>query len=198
LSHPDWVTVDDAVIDDGVVLGYAWTEPPPRTTFGAGCRIRTGAIVYAGVTIGARAHIGHGALIRQGTRIGDDCSIGSRTIIEHEVTIGNRVRIHSGAFIPELTVIEDDAWIGPMVCVTNARYPTLGPKETRLAGVRIERGAKVGGAAVLLPGVVIGEGALVGAGAVVTRDVKPGMVVAGNPATELGTVEAISKKIGTV
>ena len=52
----------------------------------------------------------------------------------------------------------------------------------RLSGPIIEKGAKIGAAAVLLPGVRIGAGALVGAGAVVTRDVKAGGVVAGNPA----------------
>lgn len=36
--------------------------------------------------------------------------------------------------------------------------------------------------AMILPGVTIGQGAVVGAGSVVTKDVEPGMIVAGNPA----------------
>lgn len=40
----------------------------------------------------------------------------------------------------------------------------------------------IGGAAVILPGVTIGDGAVIGAGAVVTRDVAPGLRVAGSPA----------------
>ena len=61
----------------------------------------------------------------------------------------------------------------------------MGRTEKRRAlvkGPTIRRGARVGGAAVLLPGVEIGEEAFVGAGAVVTRDVPARAVVVGNPA----------------
>ena len=47
---------------------------------------------------------------------------------------------------------------------------------------RICRGASIGSSATILCGITIGEGAVVGAGSVVTRDVPPGVVVAGNPA----------------
>src|SRR6478735_714317 len=40
----------------------------------------------------------------------------------------------------------------------------------------------IGGGAIILPGVTIGDGAVIGAGSVVTRDVGPGVTVAGNPA----------------
>ena len=193
---PEWVKADpSARIEDGAVVGYAFTEPPPETLIGAGCHVRTQAIVYAGARLGARVHIGHGALIREFSRLGDDASVGTRTVIEHDVEIGDRVRIHSAAFIPELTVIEDDAWIGPMVCITNARYPMMGPKESRLAGVAIKKGAKIGAAAVLLPGITVGEGALVGAGSVVTRDVAPGDVVVGNPAQPVSKVDEIEGRL---
>jgi acetyltransferase-like isoleucine patch superfamily enzyme len=196
LSLPDGVKLGaGCVVDDGVVLGYEWTQPAPDTVIGEASRIRTGAIVYAGARIGARAHIGHHALVRQGSVLGDDCSVGTRSVVEHEVTIGDRVRIHSSSFIPEHTVIEDDAWIGPMVCVTNARYPMMGPPDSRVTGVTIKRGAKIGGGAVLLPGITIGERALVGAGSVVTKDVAPGTVVAGNPARAIGDVESIEQEL---
>ena len=57
-----------------------------------------------------------------------------------------------------------------------------------MKGPTIRRGARVGGAAVLLPGVEIGEEAFVGAGAVVTRDVPPRAVVVGNPARQIREV----------
>lgn len=47
---------------------------------------------------------------------------------------------------------------------------------------RIADGARVGIRAIIMPGITIGSGAVVEPGAVVTRDVKPGQTVRGNPA----------------
>jgi acetyltransferase-like isoleucine patch superfamily enzyme len=58
-------------------------------------------------------------------------------------------------------------------------------------GVVVEDGAKIGGGATLLPGVRIGARALVGGGAVVSRDVPPGVVVAGNPARAIKNVDEL-------
>jgi UDP-2-acetamido-3-amino-2,3-dideoxy-glucuronate N-acetyltransferase len=55
-------------------------------------------------------------------------------------------------------------------------------------GPTIRRGARVGGAAVLLPGIEVGEEAFVGAGAVVTKDVPAKAVVVGNPARQIREV----------
>jgi maltose O-acetyltransferase len=47
----------------------------------------------------------------------------------------------------------------------------------------------VGAHSVIMPGVTVGDGAIVGAGSIVTKDVAPGMVVAGNPARPICTVD---------
>jgi acetyltransferase-like isoleucine patch superfamily enzyme len=52
--------------------------------------------------------------------------------------------------------------------------------------------SKIGANATLLPGIVIGADALVGAGSVVVRDVPAGMIVAGNPARVVGTIEDVA------
>jgi acetyltransferase-like isoleucine patch superfamily enzyme len=87
------------------------------------------------------------------------------------------------------SVLEEDVFIAPGVTTTNDNF--MGRTEARLdqmRGPRIRRGARVGGAAVLLPGIEIGEEAFVGAGAVVTHDVPARAVVVGNPARQIREV----------
>ena len=48
---------------------------------------------------------------------------------------------------------------------------------------------------IVLPCVTIGSGSIVGAGSVVTRDVPPGVIVAGNPAKVICSVDDYIKKI---
>ena len=67
----------------------------------------------------------------------------------------------------------------------------MGRTERRHAlkkGPTVRRGARVGGAAVLLPGIEVGEEAFVGAGAVVIADVPAGTLVVGVPARVLRDV----------
>jgi acetyltransferase-like isoleucine patch superfamily enzyme len=52
----------------------------------------------------------------------------------------------------------------------------------------VKKGASIGSGATILSNVVIGERAIVGAGSVVTRDVPPGVIVAGNPARVIRTI----------
>ena len=55
--------------------------------------------------------------------------------------------------------------------------------------VIIEDGAYIGAYSQIMPGVTIGEGALIAAGSLVTKSVPAGVVVAGNPAKYVCTVE---------
>jgi acetyltransferase-like isoleucine patch superfamily enzyme len=58
---------------------------------------------------------------------------------------------------------------------------------TLLAKIRIKDDAWVATHAMVMPGVTIGRGAVVAAGAVVVKDVPDYVVVAGNPARQIGT-----------
>jgi maltose O-acetyltransferase len=101
---------------------------------------------------------------------------------------GTNIRLGDGVFLNFncviLDVVEvsigDRTQIGPAVQIYAADHPR--DAETRRAGlefgrpVRIGSGVWIGGGAILLPGVTIGDGS------VVTRDVAPGVTVAGNPA----------------
>jgi len=157
-------------------------QAPMLTHIGKSALIRSHTVIYVGNQIGDHFQTGHHVLIRENNEIGNDVSIGSGCVIEHHIKIGNRVRLHSNVFIPEFSVLEDDCWIGPNVVLTNAKYPRSPRVKEQLAGPHIERGAKIGANATILPGVRVGQNALVGAGSVVTKNVPSGAVVAGNPA----------------
>lgn len=192
--YPNVTLPDDAVVGLFCILG----EPPRgktagelALTFDAGCVIRSHTVIYAGNQIGAGFQTGHHVMIREENQIGDHVSIGTSSIIEHHVIIGDQVRIHSRVFVPEYSILEAGCWLGPGVMITNARYPlSRGVKES-LKGAHIMPRAKIGANATLLPGVTIGENALIGAGSVVTKDVPENMIVAGNPARIIGSVNDI-------
>jgi serine acetyltransferase len=52
----------------------------------------------------------------------------------------------------------------------------------------------LGANAVVLPGIKIGDGSIVGAGSIVTKNIPPGMVVVGNPAKVITSVENYMNK----
>lgn len=64
----------------------------------------------------------------------------------------------------------------------------LHPDEASTAPITIEDDVFIGLQCLILKGVTLGQGSVVGAGSVVTRDVPAGVVVAGNPAKEIGTI----------
>jgi acetyltransferase-like isoleucine patch superfamily enzyme len=192
LIHPGVRLGQGASVDSWVILGYPVAGATETAlVIGRNAVIRSHTIIYAGSTIGDDFQTGHGALIREDNEIGDAVSVGSHSVIEHHVRLANGVRIHTGAFVPEFSVLEEDAWVGPHVTFTNATYPRSRDAKETLRGPHLMRGAKIGANASLLPGVVIGVDALVGAGSVVTQDVPDRMIVAGNPATVIGSIDDV-------
>jgi acetyltransferase-like isoleucine patch superfamily enzyme len=154
--------------------------------------VRAFTVIYAGSRIGSHLETGHGAVIREENKIGDHLSIWNQSTIDYGCVIGSNVRIHTGVYVAQFTTIEDDVFLAPGVMIANDRHPIC---RECMVGPTIKRGARIGINSTLLPGVVIGEGALVGAAAVVTKDVPPGVVVAGNPARIMGDVEALNRRV---
>lgn len=114
-----------------------------------------------------------------GIRIGDNCFLGSKHIdIEHGylITIGNNVTISSAR------ILAHDA--------STKRY--LG--YSKVGKVCIDDNSFIGADAIILPGVRIGKHAIVGAGAVVSKDVPDNMIVAGNPARIICSVDEYIEK----
>lgn len=127
-----------------------------------------------------------------GTKLSPTISFANAERIElgKRVAIGAHCSIWAGQHHGTI-VIEDDALLGPYVMVTVGNYSfagagPVGESPMLEQNVRLGRNCFIGAYAIILPGVTIGENAAVGAGAVVTKDVPPGVVVAGNPAKPIG------------
>jgi UDP-2-acetamido-3-amino-2,3-dideoxy-glucuronate N-acetyltransferase len=148
-------------------------------------------------SIGEHTRIWQFVVVLPGARIGEQCNVCSHCLIENDVEIGDRVTIKSGVQLWDGLRVQDDVFIGPNVTFTNDRFPRSKQHLREPLRTTIEKGASLGGGAVILPGVSVGAGAMVGAGAVVTRSVPPNAVVVGNPARIVGYVGAANEPIAT-
>jgi UDP-2-acetamido-3-amino-2,3-dideoxy-glucuronate N-acetyltransferase len=191
--HPDTVLGDDVRVDDHAVLGKLPMKAAASavTTLGElpplviadGCLLGAGVIVYRGAALGAAVMLADQATVRENVTIGEYTIIGRGVTVENKVTIGRRCKIETEAYVTALSEIGDGCFIAPEVTFTNDNF--LGRTKERFKhhkGVTLERGARVGANATLLPGITVGADALVAAGSVVTRDVPSRMICLGAPA----------------
>ncbi len=123
-----------------------------------------------------RGHQSLRALTRRGLKLGDGVYVGDGVLFDYGwpwlISIGDDTVISAGT-----RILAHDASLNRL----------LG--QTLVAPVSIGDGVYVGADAIVLPGVSIGDRAIVGAGSVVTRDVPPGIVVAGTPARPIRTTD---------
>ena len=123
-------------------------------------------------------HIGFGSIFsHRSTTVGKHVYIGSYAIIGSSrlgeyCLIGSRASILSGK---ELHVMGDDGLWTPY-------------SADRLNQVTIARNVWIGEGAIIAAD--IGEGSMAGAGSVVTTDIKPHIIVTGNPARFVKKIEA--------
>jgi len=184
--------LENAVVGKQPSLGSSSTakrDPLPPATIGDNTVVSTGAIVFAGSSIGANCIVGDQSCIRERVTMADECILGRGSLIENDTTVGAGTRIQAEAYVTAYSTLEEDVFIAPCVVTTNDNF--MGRTEQRKAlmkGPTIRRSARVGGGAILCPGVEIGEEAFVGAGAVVTKDVPPRKLVVGSPARVLRDV----------
>src|SRR5436189_1736498 len=198
IVHPGTVLGERVKVLEYAVIGKqpslsprstAKREPLAPTEIGDGTIVSTGAVVFAGTRVGARVILGDQSCVRERVTIGDDVVLGRGSLVENDTTIGALTKIQAHAYITAYSTLEDNVFIAPCVATTNDNF--MGRTERRhglVKGPTIRRGARVGGAAVLLPGIEVGEEAFVGAGAIVIRDVPARAVVVGSPARQIRDV----------
>jgi maltose O-acetyltransferase len=122
--------------------------------------------------------VGEGVTVKPPFRCdyGSFVTIGARTFVNYDCVVLDVAPVQIGT----------DCQVGPGVQLLCAAHPV----ESARRRARWEWGEPIiigdnvwlGGAVIVLAGVTIGENSVIGAGSVVTRDVRAGVVAAGNPA----------------
>src|SRR5438067_6154772 len=97
--HPTAIVYPGTVLGEGVkVLEYAVVgkqptlsprstakrEPLAPAELGDGTVVSTGAVVFAGTTVGARVILGDQSCVRERVSIGDDVVVGRGSLIEND------------------------------------------------------------------------------------------------------------------
>lgn len=135
--------------------------------------------------IGEGTRVWQFAVILKGARIGKNCNICAQTFIENDVVVGDNVTVKCGVQLWDGLRVGNNVFIGSNVTFTNDRHPKSGSKHWERETTIIEDDVSIGANATVLPGLFLGKGCVIGAGSVVTKDVKAGVTVVGNPAKEL-------------
>jgi len=86
---------------------------------------------------------------------------------------------------------------GPYVSILGPRHPTLDKASTREKTV-IGKNVMITTGSIMLFGVTIGDGEIIGSGLVITKDVREGAFVSGNPARDLTKIAGKLWKMDTL
>ena len=118
------------------------------------------------------------SLVARGLRLGRNVYIGDRVIFDD-------------GFLSLISVDDDSVICAGTRLLAHDASTRHRLGYTVIKPVSIGKRVYVGADSLILPGVGVGDDAIVGAGSVVTGDVEAGVIVAGNPAREVGTTELL-------
>lgn len=199
IIHPGTHIGDNVRVDDHAVVGkepmraantaVTREQQLPPAKIGDNCIIGTQAVIYRGAKVGSKVLIADLSTVRENVTIGDFTIVGRGVAIENFCTIGRYCKLETNVYITAYSELGDRVFVAPCVATSNDNF--VGRTEERFKhfkGAIIERGARIGVNATILPGKRIAADTLVAAGALVTRDTKPKKIVAGVPAKEFRDV----------
>ena len=199
IIHDDTVLGDNIRVDDGTVIGkhpmraansaVTREQELPPCRIEKDCIIGTAAVIYRGSTLGQRVLVADLATVRENVTIGDYTIVGRGVAIENFCKIGRYCKLETNVYITAYSELGDRVFVAPCTATSNDNY--VGRTEERFKhfkGVTIEKGARIGVNAIILPGKTIAADALVAAGAVVTKDAPARKIVAGMPARVVRSV----------
>lgn len=148
--------------------------------------------------IGEGTRIWQFAIVLAEAVIGKNCNINCHTFIENDVILGDQVTVKSGVFLWDGIRVGNHVFIGPNATFVNDTYPRSQQYPEKHIGATLEDFVSIGANATILGGIRIGHHALIGAGSVVTKDVPAHALMVGNPAKQVGWVDAEGKKMRSI
>lgn len=186
---------DNVDIGDHVSIGDHCTIGVPTKAqvsdcilrIGAGCCIRSHAVLYEGSQLSAGVQLGHHVMIREGTSLGRYVSIGSFCDLEGDCRLDDGARCHSYVHIGRGSRVGKFVWLFSLVTLTNDSLPPIDTAEP----VTIGDGVAVLVGCTVFPGTVMEEGSYAVAGTMVRGHVQAGTVVSGADGEVVGHVTSM-------
>ncbi|WP_051305915.1 acyltransferase [Desulfogranum mediterraneum] len=150
-------------------------------------------IGYGSLSVGDKVTIGGNVTVIVSYKINPDpvVSVGDNVYLGYATVLScaERIAIGDNVLIAERCSIFDNN-NHPVDPVARKNNEPIGRAD--VAPVVVEDGAWIGARSIIMKGVTVGRDSVVAAGSVVTRDVPPGMIVAGNPAVVVKQIKSAS------
>lgn len=147
----------------------------------------TGANAFGTISVGPGAWIEHGAVLNAfggSIRLGRDVFIGPHAVIygHGSVEIGDACLIAM-----HCRIVSSNHTVAPFGTDIRSQPDVLLP-------TKLGRDVWLGAGVTVLAGVTLGDGCIIGAGSVVTKNIPPGAIAHGTPATIQGWREGAPQK----